>query len=142
MVIYKGNPRHTHFREVDLDIVSSSNLQPLVTVMGKAVFVLQVGRAGRTHSAHLELAAVTSSADSTIRRFCTLIQALPRTVRQLWNTARIRDFNIGVQAAGQPHSFEIALSADTVKTVSKIGARIVFTIYAPEERGSASTPVR
>ncbi len=125
-------PRTTHFLNVDLDIYSRSNLQPLVTALGKKVIVLHTGRDRRTFCAHLELARVTRNADSTIPGFCSLIQALPRTARNLWNSARMRDFNIGVQAGTQPFSHEIALAAETVKAASEVSARIVFTVYAPE----------
>ena len=128
----RGVPGTTHFLNVDLDIYSKSNLQPLVTALGKNVIVLHAGLDRRTFCAHLELARVTRSADSTIRGFCSLIQALPGTERDLWNSARVRDFNIGVQAATQPFSHEIALAAETVKAASEVSARIVFTVYAPE----------
>src|SRR5580692_8596687 len=133
MVIYKGNPKTAHFINVDLDIYSKSNLQPLLAVLGKKVCVLYAGRDKRTWSAHLELTRIAMSADAAIRGFCALVQALPRAERDLWNTAKVRDFNIGVQAAMRPFSYETALAAETVKAASELNARIVFTVYAPEE---------
>jgi hypothetical protein len=132
MVIYRGNPKTPHFINVDLDIYSKSNLQPLLAVLAKKVYVLYAGREKRTWSAHLELARITRSADATIRGFCALVQALPGAERDLWNTAKVRDFNIGVQAAMRPFSYETVLVAKTVKAASEVNARIVFTIYAPE----------
>ena len=117
---------------VDLDVYSRSNLQRLITALGKNVFVLHAGRDKRTYSAHLELARNTKNADATIRRFCTLIEALAKAPRDLWNRAKVRDFNIGVQAGMDPHSYEIELEEGTVKAASEIHARIVFTVYAPE----------
>jgi hypothetical protein len=119
IVIYKGTPETTHFLNVDLDIYSMSNLQPLVSALGKKVFELHVGRYKRTYCAHLELNRITINADSTIRAFCALIGSLPRAERELWNTAKFRDFNIGVQAAAQPHSHQITLAAETVKAASE-----------------------
>jgi hypothetical protein len=124
----------TQFLNVDLDIYSTSNLEPLITALGKKVFVLYAGRDKRTYSARLELASNTKNADATIRRFCNLIAALPKAGRDLWNTAKVRDFNIGVQAGMYPHSYEIELEEVTVKAASQIHARIVFTVYAPERR--------
>ena len=100
--------------------------------MGKRVLVLHAGRDGRTYSAHFELSRQTKCADSTIRSFCALIRGLPRAEGRLWNAAKVRDFNIGVQAEMQPFSYEIALAAETVKAASEVNARIVFTVYAPE----------
>jgi len=132
MVIYRDKPEGTHFIEVDLDIFSRVSLQPLVSALGEKVFVLHVGRYKRTYCAHLEVTRVTKDADSTIRAFCRLIEALPKVERGLWDIAKVRDFNIGVQAEARPFSHEFAIAAETVKAVSELGARIVFTVYAPE----------
>ena len=123
----------THFLNVDLDIHSKSNLEPLVTVMGQKIAVLFVGRIKRTYQAHLELrgSGLSESADSVILGFCALIRALPKAAVQLWNSAKVRDFNIGVQAAMQPHAYEIALAPETIKAAAVVNARIVLTVYAP-----------
>jgi hypothetical protein len=134
MVIYRGNPEAPHFINVDLDIYSKSNLQPLLAVLGKKVCVLYAGRDKRTYSAHLELTRITGSADAAIRAFCALVQSLPGAERDLWNAAKVREFNIGVQAAMRPFSYETVLVAETVKAAAAVGARIGFTVYAPEER--------
>jgi hypothetical protein len=124
----------TRFLNVDLDIYSSADLQPLVSTLGERVIVLYVGREKRTYSAHLELARVTKNADSTIRHFCALIESLPKAARQLWNNAKNRDFNVGVRAGPQPNSCRFALEAETVKVASDVGARIVLTVYGTEPR--------
>jgi hypothetical protein len=124
-------PEPTHFLNVDLDIYSHKDLQPLVTAMGRKVIVLYVGRQKRTYSAHLELYRMAKTADSTIRSFCALVRALAPRERKLWDQAKVRDFNIGVQSGMQPRSYELALQEETVKSASELGARIVFTVYAP-----------
>jgi hypothetical protein len=63
-----------------------------------------------------------------------LVQALPKAERDLWSTSKVRDFNIGVQAATHPPSYETALAVETIKAASDVQARIVFTVYAPEGR--------
>jgi hypothetical protein len=140
-VINRKTPEATHFLNVDLDIYSRSNLQPLLTAMGKRVSILHAQRDGQTFCAHLELARQTKSADSTIRGLCALVRALPRAEGKLWNAAKVRDFNIGVQAEMQPFSYEIAIAAETVKAVSDVNARIVFTVYAPQESREGSPDV-
>ena len=62
-----------------------------------------------------------------------MIEALPKAERGMWNAAKVRDFNIGVQAATQPPSCEFAIAAETAQAASELGARIVSTVYAPEE---------
>ena len=102
--------------------------------MGEKVDVLHIGRHKRTYSAHLELGSYSKSADSTIRGFCALIRTLPKAARKMWNAAKVRDFNIGVQAVMQPYWYEIALAPETAKAASEVNARIVLTVYAPVVR--------
>jgi len=42
----------------------------------------------------------------------------------------------------QPHSYEIRLAHETVKTVSALKARIVVTVYGAELASTAKTRVR
>src|SRR5437868_4051787 len=109
------------FLNVDLDVYSRSDLQPLVNSFGKKVIALYVGHERRMYSAHLELAAVQKpSADSTIRAFCTLVRALRKTERELWNGAKTREFSIGVQAGQQPFACDFRIEAETVKAVAEL----------------------
>ncbi len=120
------------FLNVDLDIYSRSDLQPLVNGFGERVIALYVGRERRRYSAHLELAVQRPSADATIRAFCTLIRALPKTERELWNRAKTREFSVGVQAGPQPFACDFRIEAQTIKAVAELGALIVLTVYGPE----------
>jgi hypothetical protein len=128
------------FLNVDLDIYSRSNLQPLVSALGKRVLVLHVGRIKRAYCAHLELNKLAKDPDSVIRCFCSLLQSLQGAPRKLWNGATVRAFNIGVQAEAEPFAYEIALSNATLSAASEIGARIVVTIYAPEKQHDPPPP--
>jgi hypothetical protein len=130
----------TTFLNVDLDLYSRSNLKPLVTALGQRVLTLHVGCEGQTYSAHLELSREPKTADFAIRGFAALIHALPRVERKLWDTAKVRDFNVGVQAAMQPHYYEIPLAYETIKVASELKARIVFTVYAAELPQSQKRP--
>jgi hypothetical protein len=133
MAARKDDSSITHFRNFDLDIYSVYDLQPLVHSFGRKVFVLYVGRDRRTFSAHLELAKITKSADSTIRAFCALIKALPKQEREMWDAAKVRDFSIGIQAGRHPNPCDFAIEAKTLNAVSELAARIVLTIYPFEE---------
>jgi hypothetical protein len=124
----------TRFLNVDLDIYSTRDFQPLLDAFGKKVIVLYSGRVKRTHRAHLELAKMTKTADATVKDFCVLVEALPNAERALWNRVKRRDFNIGVQAGVTPTFTEFVLEVETLKAVQRSGGRIVFTVYAPERR--------
>jgi hypothetical protein len=134
--------RETEYLNVDLDITSRRDLQPLVSALGRRVFVLHVDGNGR-HSAGLEVAAMTRTADRTIRRFATLVKSLPPRARTLWNRARSRDLNIGIQAGHDARAFTCLVGPDAVRAAAEIGARIVITVYgsalgdARREKGRA-----
>ena len=121
------------FLNVDLDVYSKSDLQPLVDGFGKKVIPLYVGRDRGMNSAHLELSIPKPSADSAILGLCALVRALPRTERELWNGARKREFSVGVQAGQQPFACDFRIEAQTVKAVAELGAAIVLTVYGREK---------
>jgi hypothetical protein len=122
----------TQFLNVDLELYSRSDLEPLVSSLGKKVVVLFAGRERGRYLARLELARTTRTADSTIRAMCKLIRGLPQPMRTLWDGATARDFSIGVQAGTKPHSCDFVLEAGTVQAVASLNARVLLTVYAPE----------
>lgn len=131
MHVKKSDP-DSQFLNVDLDVYSRSDLQPLVESFGKKVITLYVGREKRGHSAHLELARYGLSADSSIRAFSMLIRALPKTGLEMWNSAKRREFSVGIQAGRQPFASDFRIKAETVKAVAAVRAMIVLTIYGSE----------
>lgn len=124
----------THFLNVDLDIYSRRDLQPLVDRLGRKVLVLFAGREGRKFSAHLEIASKANTADSTIRAFCRLIGDLPEPERKIWDAAIVRSFSIGVQAEIGSPVRDFQVGQGTVTAVSGVGAEIALTIYAPARK--------
>jgi len=129
-VIQSDGPSTTHFLNVDLEITSKYDLQPLVQRLGRKVHVHYVGRDRGKYSARLEIAKDTKTADSTIRALCRLIEALPEAERSMWNAAIVRSFSIGIQAGPQPNPCDFVIRPQTLRVVSDLAAEIVFTIYA------------
>jgi hypothetical protein len=123
----------TRFLNVDLDVWSKTPLDELATGFGRHAIV-HVGREGRRYGAHLELiGSGTGSARScarTLRRFADAITRLPPAARRAWKGATLRQFNIGVQSAAEPHSYELALPTDVLRDIAKLDARVVLTVYA------------
>ncbi len=130
----------TRFLNVDLDIYSRSDLQPILDAFGRKVIVLHAGRVEgeRGYEAHIELSSSLKDADKTIRAFCVLIKSLRGTARDLWDGATDRDFNIGAQAEMQPDRYEMGIEAETVKAAGNVNARVVLTVYAPEAEAESS----
>ena len=123
--------RHTAFLAVDLDIVSTRSLQPLVDAFGRSVIVNYVGREGRRHTAHLGLGLFRHSADAVIRAWVRRVEKLPPPARRLWDAALAREFNIGIQAGLKPFSHQLRIEAETVRQLARVNGRIGVTTYAP-----------
>lgn len=68
-------------------------------------------------------------AESCIRQYCRDLAALPDEARKEWEQARYREFFIGYHVGREPRCFENHLSADTVATVSDLGAGIGIALY-------------
>jgi hypothetical protein len=145
----REEPRHrkvmddnTTFLNVDLDIWSSSPLEPLVKAFGRKVVVLHVGKEGRRHGAHLELAASgdRDNADQLIRSFVTLVKKLPRSSRTLWNRAQVREFNVGIQAATKPFNYDLRLQQKTLQAMASVNARLGITVYGAMSSAASPNP--
>jgi hypothetical protein len=119
----------TTFLNVDLDVSSHEDLAPLADALHPQVHALHVGRVGRRYWARFELRGQPRTPDTAIRRLVTAIQRLPARQRTRWNRAIRRDFNVGIQAAHQPHAGEFPIEPPTVAMVGKMGGRIVVTVY-------------
>ena len=132
-----------HFMNVDLDVLSGSPLEPLATAFGKAVSVLYVGREGRLYGAHFELAdSYEKDADALMQEFVDLVRGLPPSVRKLWNSAKSRNFNVGIQSALKPVCHELRLTAETLEAVARVRGSVVITTYAPIREISADKALR
>ena len=122
-------PATTAFLNVDLDVSSSEDLAPLAAALRPQVYALHVGRAGRRYWARFELPGQPKTADAAIRRLVAALQRLPARQRARWTRASRRDFNVGIQAAKQPHCREFAIEPATVALVARMDGRIVITVY-------------
>jgi hypothetical protein len=128
----------TTFLNVDLDIWSRSPLDSLVKALGPAVLALYVGREGRRHTAHLETASHSDDPDRLIRRFVAMVKRLPRAERRIWDRARLREFNVGIQAATAPASYELHLEPATVRDAASVNAGVGITVYGAAITARAS----
>jgi hypothetical protein len=127
------------FLNVDLEVFSKSNLQPLVDAMGNKVVVLHVSLYKRTHEAHVELSG--SHLPRTIRHlkspellivgFCSLIQELPPTARELWDAAKSRIFDIGIGPPKRDTFYRATIGREAIRAAAEVRAQIAITVYGP-----------
>lgn len=130
-----SSTKDTQFLNVDLDVYSRSDLQSLTAALGKKSTILYSGRERGMSSLHLELNRQFKNADQCICAFAELILRLPRSIRRHWEKAVRRDFNIGVRSLAQEQQpFVLALSCTTLKTIASLNARVILTVYGPQNR--------
>jgi hypothetical protein len=128
------NKTGTRFLNVDLDIFSTVRLNKIVKAFGENVTVLYCGRWGDLFSAHVETfdSGWRANPTSVIRQLVALVKALPPAERKLWDQAKSREFNIGIEAASRSPLYELRLSPRTLREVNSVNGTIIFTVYAPE----------
>ena len=118
------------FLNVDLEIESDEPLQPLADYFGDKVIVLSCGERGNYYQAAFE-APSEGDPDTLIGYFCTLIESLRKKERKMWDSAFLRDFNLGYESGLEPQCFESKLRSTTISRIRDIGASITVTIYPP-----------
>jgi hypothetical protein len=103
----------THFAGVDIRIESTRDLDGLLTALGDSIGVSLSGREGRRHYAvFVVLEPIPKNPTLAIQQFSRLLSRLPRSVRAIWGTAAVKEFDIGIQAGSAPSIAEWVVSPD------------------------------
>ena len=128
---YDPTEIRTTFLNVDLDIWSETPLERLVHAFGRQVVVLHVGEENGRWGAHVE--HVTSGSrgdvDTAIQRLVRIVERLPADVRQVWDGAERREFNVGIQSGATPYASEFRVEPGTLEAIGRVNGRLAFTIY-------------
>lgn len=123
--------REDGFLNVDLEVGARTRarLAPLVDALQETLFELFCGRIRGLYRAHYESTACRGGASQTIHALATAIEELSPSARRAWNTASMRDFNVGVELARGVRSVGLAIDPDAIRRVAALGGRIAFTAY-------------
>lgn len=132
------------FLNVDLEIESGEDLQPLLDELGKRVMVLyhQGFSDGHDH-ANLEISSPPSlpdiyrkdkeelvgGADILIAAFCRLIKGMSSASRKIWNTCHRKEFDVGFECGNTGKSYQTVISTETIRQCGEIDAAIRLTVY-------------
>ena len=120
------------FLNVDLEVGAKRKPTALVEALGGKLHNLWAGRFKGLYRANYELAHVkTLNPTETILELVRIVRKLDRTAKKEWDAAPLRDFNVGVQAALEPYTFELAVEPRAVELVAEVGGQIGITVYAP-----------
>ncbi|MHB8881859.1 MAG: hypothetical protein ACYC69_10185 [Thermodesulfovibrionales bacterium] len=123
----------TRFLNVDLDIVAKVPLNDIVEAFGKKAFALYVGRRGRLYCAYIETeGGHQDNADQIIQKFVAMVKKLPREIRRIWDQAKSREFNIGIEVARKSPAYVLQLKQKTLDDIVSVDGTITFTVYPPE----------
>ena len=118
------------FLNVDLEVVSGSNLDSLAEAMGKRVIVLYCGPASKSkqHLLVLENARGYRGPDATIHALCTAVEQLAPAAHRIWNRSR-KQFDVGYELRPSEFSSSFSLRPETLQRVAKLGATLTVTYY-------------
>lgn len=119
------------FLNVDLDIESHQNLQPMVEDFGDDALNLYCGDHHTHYLARFE-APCDADADTIIAYFCNLVEALDDESKKLWDTAFVKVFDIGYESGLGQNSYTSEIRAETIQEVAALGASLRVTIYPPD----------
>jgi hypothetical protein len=126
-----------HLIDVDLHVESRRSLAALHAALPTAQ-PRDVDNARWVH-----LTAYTSrrakTADRMVMELVALIDSLPRAARRCWNEARVRTFDLAIQAGPEIDGAkgfrafdDVVLAPETLRAVSRVKARIQVTVYPPQ----------
>lgn len=124
------------YLNTDLEIESKSDLSKIVEEFGEDVSVLYHGEMKGYQHACFEIAGTSAGADEVINSFCSLVEQLPKEVREIWDGCCSRVLDVGYESGTAPPNFRSEIRASTIQRVAEIGAGIMITIY-PSQREEA-----
>jgi hypothetical protein len=119
----------TTFLNVDLELSLIEGIDILLQALQPDLFDLNP-----SHEAGfviLELASGgAKTVEATVMAMIAAVNRLSLPAREIWDRCESRSFNIGIEAAGTPHSCEFKLSRNATAALAGIGAEVTFTVYA------------
>ena len=130
------------YLNTDLDIESKSDLSRIVEEFGDDVIVLHHGEIRGYQRASFEIAGNSTDADAVMNSFCTLVEELPKEVREIWDGCVSRVFDIGYESGTSPQNFRSEIRASTIERIARIGASIAITIYPETGDFAPGAPVQ
>ena len=129
----------TRLLNVDLDVKSVAELEPLTEALGSAVLSQRVGNVGRAHRVRFMLSRQPASPTDAILEFAKLVATLPDDRRAIWEKAQSKEFDIGLESGFEPFSAEWVLERRVIEAIAALGARLRITVYAPDVPGAAGS---
>lgn len=133
-----------HFINIDLEIKSLENLQPIVDELGEKVSILYNDMPPNREENWLSMEVAgdyeiyenyndetddIGGVDVLLTAFCDLLENLSAESKNLWNSCRVRSFDVGFACGNTEKSYHTTIKTETLQRVAQIGATIHITVY-------------
>ena len=122
----------TQFLNVDLELVATFDLSPLLEHLNSATFTLCDSVDDGRRTVWMELDPDPKDADDAILRYAMLIESLPGDLRRLWDECEDRCLNVGIQSGVSPHASAFRISTGAIAKLVAIAARVEITVYSAD----------
>jgi hypothetical protein len=122
------------YLNTDLDLSATKDLRPLAAAFeSQGVFPLHVkqGENGSWY-ATLETEEQYEDPESSIAAMLSVIEKFDEPERNVWQSLKLREFNIGYDCGIEPWAFNQGLSNALLQRIAEVGASVRVTLYPPE----------
>ena len=120
----------TRFLNVDLELVATVDLAPLLEHFNPTTFTLRDSVDNGRRTVWMELDPDPKDTDGAILRYAMLVESLPRDIRRLWDECEDRCLNVGIQSGLSPHASAFRISTAALAKLVAIAARLEITVYS------------
>ena len=122
----------------ELELIADFDPQVLLDHFGARVGVLRHSSDGDTRTLWLDLALDNDTVGEAVAHYVAMVDEMPAHVRDLWGSCKDRCLNTGVQSGRHPVATYLELGAGTVAGAARIGVRLVFTVYALDDKAEVA----
>ena len=124
------SPKERGFLNVDLEIDSTTKLEPLVKELEDKVFILYSGPGPnpKHHFLVVESKSEHKDPDSAIRALCSIVEELPPASRRIWAKAK-KVFDVGYIFDPEGQSMGFSLETKTLQRITGCRAKLAMTCY-------------
>ncbi len=130
-----------NFLNVDLDIESSKPLGALLREFeALGAIILHSGTNPSGHILRIEAEMVRrTKPDQTVVAVCRLVEQLSPKARKIWDAARSRSFDIGIDAIDEHQAARVSVPEKLVRRIGDLGGTLTVTVYRPLKEGPPAT---
>lgn len=130
----------TRFLNVDLELVATVDLAPLLEHFNPTTFTLRDSVDNGRRTVWMELDPDPKDTDGAILRYAMLVESLPSDIRRLWDECEDRCLNVGIQSGLSPHASAFRISTAALAKLVAIAARLEITVYSVDGDKSEHRP--